>query len=110
MRGGSVGARRRSSVNRRSRAFGLSTTAITCWAVATVANLRMPTSTPTTEEGSATPGCWGREAASFTAATILVPRRESVTETMRARPLVTRRSILRVFSCVRTVPSPGSLR
>ena len=40
------------------------------------------------------------------AATILVPRRESVTETIRARPVVTRRSILRVFSCVRSLPSP----
>ena len=39
MRGGSVGARRRSSVNRRSRAFGLSTTAITCWAVAHASHL-----------------------------------------------------------------------
>jgi len=88
----------------------LSTMAITCSGVATVANLRMPTSTPTSEEGSATPGCWGREAATFSAATIHVPRRESVTERMRPRPLLTRRSILRVFSCVRSLRSLGRLR
>ena len=79
-------------------------------AVATVARRRTPTSTPTREPGSATPGCWGRWTSTRTLASRRVPLRRTEIASTRARPARMRRSMRRVFSWVRTVPITGSVR
>ncbi len=55
-------------------------------------------------------GCWGRCTTTRTLASRRVPLRRTLIANTRARPARMRRSILRVFSCVRTVPITGSVR
>ena len=98
----------RSSLNAAASGRGLATCSITTpSAVATVAKRRTPTSTPTREPGSATPGCWGRWTSTRTLASRRVPLRRTEIASTRARPARMRRSIPRVFSWVRTVPITG---
>ena len=101
----------RSSRSAASSGRGFSTCSITTpSAVATVAKRRTPTSTPTREPGSATLGCWGRWTSTRTLASKRVPLRRTEIASTRARPARMRRSMRRVFSCVRTVPITGSVR
>jgi hypothetical protein len=72
------------------------------------ASTRTPTSTPTLESGSATPGCRGRRTRTRNAAISLAPFRDTVTARIRARPFTRSRSSRRVFSCTRTPLTPSA--
>ncbi|COV00326.1 Uncharacterised protein [Mycobacterium tuberculosis] len=101
----------RSSLSAASSGRGLGTSSSTAPAsLATVASRRTPTSTPTREPGCATLGCCGRCTRTRTLASSRVPLRRTEIASTRARPVAMSRSIRRVFSCVRTVPTTGSVR